>query len=50
VQRERGLPKGPRNGPGTRGAENLDRFRERLDGKSAEGRLPDVGGEHPCCR
>lgn len=22
---------GPRNGPGTRGAENLDRFRERLD-------------------
>jgi hypothetical protein len=31
-RRARGLPKGPRNGPGTRGAENLDRFRERLDG------------------
>ena len=30
--RARDLPKGPRNGPGTRGAENLDRFRERLDG------------------
>ena len=24
--------KGPRNGPGPRGAENLNRFRERLDG------------------
>jgi len=35
--------KGPRNGPGPRGAENLNRFRERLDGAGLGG-----GGRPPC--
>jgi hypothetical protein len=41
--------KGPRNGPGPRGAENLNRFRERLDGSCAWDR-PVVGGRLPCLR
>ena len=38
--------KGPRNGPGPRGAENLNRFRERLD--DLRGLSLAAGGWLPC--